>query len=195
MTKSFIWLLAITVVLGVVIGGAFSGGIALGKTQGGETAFAHEPDPFRQQSQGQFGQGDLTGVIEKVAGNAVTINTIRGSSLATLEVDTTIWQFAEGVPEDLKPGMQITVVGQGEPDGTIIARSVLLNPADAYSFFDRGHLSGVSQPPAPTSEGSGDGNQGHSPLWGGGSNFFFGGGPGHGPTSRGSGTGSGQHSP
>ena len=195
MTKTFISLLALTVVLGLVLGGIFSAGVALGKRQGQQTAFAQEPDLPRQQSRNQFGHGGLTGVIEKVEGNTVTINTFRGALPATLGEDTTIGRFTEGVSEDLQTGMRITVVGQRGEDGTIIARSVLLNPEDAFSFFDRGFYSGDSRQPGQTSEASDEGSQEHGPNWGGGNNFFFGGGQGHGPTSGGTGGSSGQHSP
>ena len=193
MTKPFMSLLALTVVLGLVLGGVFSAGVALGKRQGQQTAFAQEPDLSSQQSPRQFGQGALTGVIEKVEGNTITVNTFRGAIPATLEEDTTIGRFTEGVPEELQTGMRITVVGQRGEDGTIIARSVLLNPEDAYGFFDRGFFSGDSRQTGQTSEASGEGGQEHDPYWGGGNNFFFGGGQGHGPTSGGTGGSSGQH--
>ena len=45
MTKPFISLLALTVVLGLVLGGVFSAGVALGKRQGQQTAFAQQPGP------------------------------------------------------------------------------------------------------------------------------------------------------
>ena len=195
MTKPFMSLLALTVVLGLVLGGVFSAGVALGKRQGQQTAFAQEPDLLPQQSRNQFGQRGLTGVIEKVKGNTVTINTFQGAKPATLKEDTSIGWFTEGVREELQTGMRITVVGQRGEDGTIIARSVLLNPEDAFSFFDRGFFSGDNRQPVQTSEDAGEGSQEHAPNWGGGNNFFFGGGQGHGPTSGGTGGSSGQHSP
>ena len=83
MTRQFMSLLALTVVLGLVLGGVFSGSVALGKRQGQPTAFAEEPDLPRQQSRSQFGQGGLTGVIEKIEGDTVTINTFQGALPAT----------------------------------------------------------------------------------------------------------------
>ena len=197
MRKPFMPLLAVAVVLGVILGGTFSGGVALGKSQGVETPFTQEQgqDRFRQQSQGQFGQGGLTGVIEKVEGNTVTITTVEGASQATIGVDTIIGQFAQGVPGDLRAGMQITVVGHRGQSGATIARSVLLNPQDAYGFFGRGFLPGFGQQPVQTAESSDDDRQEHGPNPGGVNSFFFGGGQEHGPTSGGAGAGSGQHSP
>ena len=87
------------------------------------------------------------------------------------------------------------MVGQRGQDGTIIARSVLLNPEDAFSFFDMGFYSRDSRQPGQASEDSGEGSQEHDLNWGGGNNSFFGGGQGHGPTSGGTGGSSGQHSP
>ena len=75
MTKTFMSLLVVTAVVGLVLGGVFSAGVALGKRQGQQTAFAQEPDLPRQQSRNQLGQGGLTGVIEKMEGDTLTINT------------------------------------------------------------------------------------------------------------------------
>jgi len=195
MRKPFMPLLVVAVVLGVVLGGAFTSGVALGKSQGEEIDFTQEPGRFRQQSQGQSGQGGLTGIIEKVEGNTVTITTFEGTSLATIEVDTIIGMFIQGVPGDLRAGMQITVVGHRGQGDTTIARSVLLNPQDAYGFFGRGLLPGYGQQPVQTAESSDADGQEHSPNVGGVNSFFFGGGQGHGPASGGASSGAGQHSP
>ena len=187
MTKSFMFLVAVALALGGAVGGIFAGGVAFGKTQGGEIALPQEANPPRQQFQNQSHRGGLTGVIEKVNGNIVTLKTSQGPLSATLGVDTTIRRFAEGTPSDLQPGMRVTLVGQPGVDGTVEARSVLLNPEDAYGFFNTGFYSRDSQQWLQSerdADFSGREGQEHGPNPGG---FFFGGGQQHGPSSGGSG--------
>lgn len=188
MTKSFMLLLVVFLALGGAFGGVFAGGVAFGKIQEGEIALPLEANPLRQQFQNQSHRGRLTGVIEMLDGNTVTVNTSQGPLSATLGVDTSIRRFTEGTPSDLQPGMRVTVVGQPGADGTVEARSVLLNPEDAYRFFNAGCFSRDSQQWGQNSEGEGDltgrENQEHGPNPGG---YFFGGGQQHGPSSGGGG--------
>ena len=95
MTKSFLLLLTVALALGSAFGGVFAGGVAFGKTQGGEIALPQEANPLRQQFQNQSHLGGLTGVIEKLDGTTVTVKTSQGPKSATLGVDTTIRRFAE----------------------------------------------------------------------------------------------------
>lgn len=186
MTKSFMVLLAVALALGGAFGGVFAGGVAFGKSQGGEIAPPQEANPPGRQFQNQSHRGGLTGVIEKVDGNIVTVDTSQGQLSATLGVDTTIRRFAEVPPSDLQPGMRVTLVGQPGVDGTVEARSILLNPEDAYAFFNTGFFSRDSQQRGQISDGDADlsGREGqeHGPNPGG---FYFGGGQQHGPSSGG----------
>ena len=194
MTKSFMLLLAFVLALGGAFGGVFAGGVAFGKTQGVEIDLPSEANPLRQQLQNQSHLGALTGVIEKLDGNVVTVNTSQGLQSATLGVDTTIRRFAEGTPSDLQPGMRVTLVGQPGVDGIVEARSVLLNPGDAYRFFNTVFFSRDSQQWGQRSEEgalTGREDQGHAPNPGG---FFFGGGQQHGPIPGGGGGGGGSFS-
>ena len=185
MTKSFMLLLVVVLALGGAFGGVFAGGVAFGKTQGEEIALPQEANPLRQQFQNQSHRGGLTGVIEKVDGNIVTVDTSQGPLSASLGVDTTIRRLAEVTPSDLQPGMRVTLVGQPGVDGTVEVRSVLLNPEDAYAFFNTGFFSGDIHQRGQISEGEADReDQEHGPNPGG---FFFGGGQQHTPSSGGSG--------
>ena len=182
-SKSFMLLIAVVAVLGVSIGGAFVGGIALGKSQdaegsqvaaltpapsggfqqangaGGQSASLaqirqrlqsgdatpEELAELRQQFQGggfrggDFGAG-LTGTIDVVDGNVVTVNTPQGPLQATVTDATTIQTFAEGTLEDLLQGVRVTVIGH-RGEGTVEASSILLLPEGAEGFF-RGGFSG-----------------------------------------------------
>ena len=121
MTKQFMLSLVFVLALGIGLGGAFSGGVAFGKSQGEEAALTQQPPLLQQQSESEFGHGGLTGVIEKVEGNIVTVNTSQGPLIATLVADTTIGRFTEGTSADLQTGMQVTIVGQIGADNGVKA--------------------------------------------------------------------------
>lgn len=80
MTKPFILFIAVALVVGGAYGGVFAGGVAFGKTQNGE-ALPQEANLVRQEFGNRSHQGVLTGVIENVDGNIVTLNTPRVWSL------------------------------------------------------------------------------------------------------------------
>ena len=181
MTKEFLVSLVFVVALGIGLGGAFSGGVVFGKSQGEETTLTQQPSLTHQPSESEF-SGALTGVVEKVEGNTVTIATPQGPLLATLIADTSIGRFTEVSSADLQAGMRVTIVAQVGADSGVEATSILLNPDDAFGFFGRGFFSGSRQQPGRTSggdAGSSDADrQEHSPGGGGffGGGDFFGGG-------------------
>ena len=174
-TKAFVTLLVAVLILGGSLGGAFAGGVVLGKSQGEEVAQTIQPtqpssslgqqspgqlsqeqlDQFRQQFQGQFGQGfegrgfagggGLSGTIEEIQGNTVTVNTSQGPLQATIGTDTTIQMFAEGTLTDLRAGLRVTVIGQRGEDGTVEARSILITPEGGDGLFEGGLFSGDPQ--------------------------------------------------
>ncbi len=195
--KSFMLLIAAVVALGVSIGGAFVGGIALGKSQDAEASqvAAFPPAPsggfpqsdgtgeesesltqilqriqsgeatreelseFRQQFQGggfggggfrggDFGSG-LTGTIDAIDGNVITVDTPQGPLQATVTDETTIQTFSVGTLEDLLQGLRVTVIGR-PAEGTVEASSILLLPEGAEGFFGGGF----------SGRGSGDGSFG-----------------------------------
>lgn len=55
MSKPFLALLVVALVLGVALGGAFVGGVALGRSQGGDSEQANRPEPFAPSAGRQFG--------------------------------------------------------------------------------------------------------------------------------------------
>ena len=99
---------------------------------------------LRQQFQGQFGGGGpgggftggtrfgggagLTGPIEKVEGNTVTVNTAQGPLEATVTSDTVIRQFAQVTINELLAGMEVTVVGAPGEDGAVEAITIVVVP-------------------------------------------------------------------
>ena len=188
-TKAFMLLLAVVVVLGGGLGGAFAGGVALGKSQGDDgdngslaSQSAAVPDQqtsglavpedltrlrqrfqsgevsqeevaqLRQQFQGQGGRGGgfggvagggrLTGTIESIQGETVTINTPQGPLQAVLNAETTIQMFTEGTLTDLETGVSVTVVGVRDEDGAVTARSIVITPQGAEGLFGAGSIGG-----------------------------------------------------
>ena len=193
--KSFVLLLVGVLALGGGLGGAFVGGIALGKSQddevaqvslptrqpsdGGQQSLGPSNGPaitglrdqaqsgdanqedlaqlrqrlqsgeateddlarLRQQFQGQFGRGDggtgftgggaLTGTVERVNGNILTLNTPQGTLRATIGADTTIQKTEAIALEELIEGMRLTVSGARGEDGTVEASSVFVIPEGA----------------------------------------------------------------
>ncbi len=209
---SFTLLIGVVVALGISIGGAFVGGIALGKSQDAEAAQATPevpapsggfglsdgadvasldllrqriqsgdatPEELAQLRQGfQSGQGfggqrfggqgfggqgfggqrfsgrgGLSGTIEKIEGNTITVNTPQGPLQAAVEADTIIQMFAVGTLADLLEGVQVTVFGQRGEDGAVQARSILLVPEGAEGLLDGGFFFGASQQHDATTEG------------------------------------------
>ena len=196
-TKAFVTLLVVALVLGASLGGAFAGGIVLGKSQRGEAAMngptsqptglsqqqssqkgdaspgqlrqrfqagnltSEELAQLQQQAQqfrgggfgvgtgqrgGGFGgaRGGLTGTIEKIEGNKVTINTAQGPLQATIGAETAIQMLAQGTFADLIQGLRVTVVGQRGEDGTVTARSIFITPEGTDGFFGGGFFSGTN---------------------------------------------------
>ena len=193
-TKAFSVLLVLVLVLGGGLGGAFAGGVALGKSQSDEVELGgssaplrfsprqgpsgqadrqptdHAPEQFgsgqpsqqdlaqlRQRFQSgeispedldrlgqqfsgqQFGQGfpsrgGVTGIIEKVEGNTLTVDSPQGALQATINDETVVRKFAVGEREDLQAGVRVTVIGQLGEDGVVEARSILITPAGADGF-------------------------------------------------------------
>lgn len=208
-SRSFTLLIGVIVALGVSIGGAFVGGIALGKSQEAEAAqngplarpTSSLGGPSSEQSDGASldllrqriqsgdatpeelaqlrqgfqsgqgfggqgfrsgqgfggqrfsGQGGLSGTIEKIEGNTITVNTPQGPLQAAVEADTIIQIFAVGTLADLLEGVRVTVFGQRGEDGAVQARSILLVPEGAEGLLDGGFWSGAGQQHDETTEG------------------------------------------
>jgi hypothetical protein len=92
--------------------------------------------------QGFGGRGALTGTVNQVEGNTVTVETAQGAQQATINDETVIQRFAVVEPEDLQSGAQVAVIGQPGEDGLVVARLIFITPEGAASFFDGSFFSG-----------------------------------------------------
>ena len=169
MNRPFVAMIVMILVLGLGVGGAFAGGVALGRSQGDESGGSAvapltaassqlgqldrsqleeirqriasgevDPQDLRQQFGGQqnpFGRtGDfglsagLVGTIQEIQGNSVTVITLQGPLQATVTEDTTIQLFTDGSIDDLAVDMRVTVLGQRNEDGSVVADSIVVVP-------------------------------------------------------------------
>ena len=96
---------------------------------------------FQQQIGQRFGEGGafplggaglaaraLTGDIESIDGNVITVNTPQGPLQATLNEETGIQLFSEGALEDLEVGQQVVISGERNEEGVMEAASVTVTP-------------------------------------------------------------------
>ena len=216
MTKTFLVSLIFVLVLGISWGGAFVGGVALGKSQSDDDGLggSSAPLPFSarqgvsgqagqqptdqarrqfgsggpsqqdlaqlrqrlqsgeinpedlerlrqqfsgqqssgqqsssQQSSGRFGQGisgrgGVTGTIENVEGNRVTVETAQGPQTVIIGEDTVIQKPVTGTLEDLQQGVRIAAFGQTVEDPGAGARFVVLIPEGTEGGFGGGFFGG-----------------------------------------------------
>ena len=82
-----------------------------------------------QSGQGGFATGQIINKDEK----SITIQSVgpnsTGSKIIFYSASTNIGKTASGTPEDLQKGVEVLVSGTSNPDGSINAQSINLNPA------------------------------------------------------------------
>ncbi len=87
-----------------------------------------------------FGPG-LTGTIDALDGNVITVDTPQGPLQATTTDETAIQLFSEGSLADLLEGLRATVIGHRK-DGAVEASAILLLPEEGEGFFGGGFQGG-----------------------------------------------------
>lgn len=152
MDRAFAVVGGIIVVL-VVGGGAFVGGMAFERSRGAgirESFFAErgigEPGDFREgqggqrgfggfrneQNGGQFQEGGFGrgafGEISSIEGDTLLLSTAQNVTTVILSDETTITQFVTGALDDLQPNQRITVIGQRNDDDEIVAVAIQILP-------------------------------------------------------------------
>ena len=140
----------LAVVAIVLAGGAFFGGMKYQQSKaqvffqrdGGNRIMMGGPNggnmPFGQRGQGgpggqggRIGQGfrPVTGQILSADDKSITVKLMDGSSKIVLFSDTTtINKAAEATKTDLKTGETVAVFGAQNPDGSVTAQNIQLNP-------------------------------------------------------------------
>lgn len=134
----------------VVGGGAFFGGIKYQENAGLKAEKSQYTNPFSGRNQFEnmrngntknntttqtgvgekrMGNGQLTGEITSVDSSSITVKSNDGSSKIILISDkTTISKASTGQISDLKVGEKVAVFGTPNTDGSVIGSSVQLNP-------------------------------------------------------------------
>jgi hypothetical protein len=84
----------------------------------------------------------LSGAIEGIDDDTVTVSTSQGPLQATIGEDTAIQMFVQGTLADLHTGLTVTVIGQPGEDGTVEAQSVVIIPEGGAGFFGGGRPGG-----------------------------------------------------
>ncbi len=79
---------------------------------------------------GNVGGGNLTGTVESVADNVITLNTAQGPLQVTLGPDTVIRNLIKVNPADLVIDASVTVTGERSEDGGFDAVSIFITPED-----------------------------------------------------------------
>jgi hypothetical protein len=161
-TKAFFMLLLGVLVVGGVIGGAFAGGIVLGRNQAGskeETSATPTLDfeQLRQQFQGQrgtpapgdfaagLGRNTMAGTIEKIEGDTMTVNTQQGPLTVKLTADVPVQKTTQTTIKDLSAGMQVTVMGQRDESGTLQASTIVVGTTGQALPFSPGGTPGFQR--------------------------------------------------
>lgn len=134
---------------------AGGGGYTLGRTSETPTAsnntFAREQFAGRMNAGGmpgatRAGNGFSNGTIITKDSESITIRTRginseeTGSKIIFLASSTQISKFAEGNTEDLAVGTSVVVTGTGSADGSMVAQTIQVRPADLPSPGMRGGL-------------------------------------------------------
>ena len=98
---------------------------------------------------GFTGAAPVSGTIQSVDGNSITIVTEEGRLVATVADDTVIREFGNLSLSDLLTGMTVAVIGEPDDNGVVQARSILINLEDREPnrgfggrFFPQGEQGG-----------------------------------------------------
>jgi hypothetical protein len=126
------------------LGRGQSGPVASG--QAGRTQGQRDPSgndrqsadrTFNDAAQRFPGRGAVTGTVEKIEGEVVTITTPQGPVEVTIGQGTAISRVAEAGVGDLQPGARVTVMGPAGEDGRVEAASLVITPEDMETSAGR----------------------------------------------------------
>jgi len=144
-------LVAVFLVLGVGGGAAFGGGVLYGRNSrtakvtppaaaGGAAALAAAGNAGAgaggattggtPAAGGRGGLGGTAGAVDSLNGNVLMVRTQTGTtSTVNLTASTRILATLDATRDDLKPGTNVTVIGQADQSGTINATAVTITPS------------------------------------------------------------------
>lgn len=140
-------ILGIIALVVIVAGGVFYGGMTFaqmsrGGSGGGnfvnlspeerQARFAGSGNPMGMRAQGGMGGGFTTGEVISKDETSITIKMQDGSTKIVLVGSSAqITKSAIGSVDDLVVGIQVTITGSANSDGSLTAQSVQIRPAGA----------------------------------------------------------------
>jgi len=95
------------------------------------------------------GRGGVSGTVEKVDGDVVTITTTDGPVEVIVAEDTAMSQISPATAADLHSGVQVRVMGPAGEDGRVQAANLVIAPAGVESPFGQGPRGGQGRQGAP----------------------------------------------
>ena len=105
----------------------------------------------RQQFEGRFGGGPgagfgggVTGTVDTVDGNLVTVDTADGPKIVIIGQETVIQKSTTGTLDDLQQGVRVAVFGSTEDEEGAEARFVVLIPEGAGGPFGGIRVPGIT---------------------------------------------------
>ncbi|MDD5189988.1 MAG: hypothetical protein PHE50_02970 [Dehalococcoidales bacterium] len=142
--KAFIWLVVGIIVFAGSVGGAFAGGVAIGKKQapvssqfvrgqfpGGLTGRTNSDGSISTPPTGAisgFNRGTF-GTVTKITGNVITLKTFEGNTINILTGNGTTYQkTGSGALSDVTVGLTISATGETQTDGSVKATTVFISP-------------------------------------------------------------------
>lgn len=150
--KKIILLIGIVILLALTAGGSFWGGMQYQTqrseqiradffTARGQTPQGGVPGQMPGFPQGDLGEqpggqapggfgGNTIGVIKTIEGNVLTISTAQDVSTVTLSENSQVNQTVTVSISELQPGMRISVRGQEDAEGSIVASIITILATD-----------------------------------------------------------------
>lgn len=130
MNKQNLFLLVAVLIITVGAGAFFAG---IKYQEGKRPRFGNFQDERTGQFQQRQGARPVSGEIISADDKSITVKLSDGSSkIAVLSESTVINKSAQGSREDLKTGERVFVFGTENPDGSVTAQNIQLNPAERH---------------------------------------------------------------
>jgi hypothetical protein len=117
-----------------------------GQFPGGAAAFGDQAQGQRGQANGNATRGGATGEVVKVEAGKVTLTTPNGDVVVLVDDQTTLRKTTTITVKDLQPGETLVVVGDRDPQGNLVARSIQIGGAQFGGLPAGGTFPGGTPP-------------------------------------------------
>ena len=133
MSKRAKIILSIVIIL-VVAGGSFYGGVLYGKNQKSAAAASGSFQAFRGSRAGAAGTAGTSIFSGDIIGKDSSSITLQlpnnsGSKIIFYSTATQIGKMTSGTPDDLTNGTSVSIMGTTNSDGSVTANSIQIRPA------------------------------------------------------------------